>query len=153
VKYKFAVQSTHNAHFHPDDHLFSTESCHTTLNAAKKQYDRQMGAMREICGPTAWNRNYRIIALADIPMTTRLECHGSQCGYHSEICPTCAQATVNWTWPEGSTQPFIYVPQIDAHDGEIALPDGWDSPHQCSKCRIHEREMENAEFQSAKSSQ
>ncbi len=100
--YKFALQDTDRP-FGLCEQIpgtaWSEGSRHTTLSAAQKALGKARAEMARYCGPSGWDRNFRIVALVDTTMTS------------SDYCPTCfRELRQSYVWPAGQTSPYATLP-------------------------------------------
>jgi len=85
-------------------------SRHTSLKAAERATRRAYAAMRQACGPGAWNNHYRIVAVLDTTLTGTWYC---RCGKAETVVVPCL-----------ASQPYPAVP----------LPAGWPDGITCARC-------------------
>ena len=126
ASYLFVLERTGNA-FGLTDSIPEDEwrevSKYTSLAAARRAYGRGLAEMYKVCGPNAWNSNWRVRALRDVTLDWEVECNGRISPYVP--CPDGRQVTVHVLWRRGES----FCPEPPA-----PVPEGWSNTWQCPAC-------------------
>jgi len=103
-----------------------------TLEEARAALQKELKAMRDRCGPAAWDSNYRITTDKDTTIGVTWTCRGPLDSY----CEDHAEETVEVVWPAWTRRPIA------------PFPDGWRNG-MCPACVAKQAEAEkrwDAEF-------
>ncbi len=138
----FILQMVNGAHGNNEEISWAKahEEKFETLVAARMAAHRDTQAMRERCGPQAWDSHRRIVPTADLPATYTCSCWGrTGDGSHAWLsthipCPQERHTKVVVLWLAGEPAPGC------------PTPEGWASPDQCQACREAEAAWENRQL-------
>jgi len=96
----------------PEGQWKTAQGHYRTIKMAQAALDRELAAMRERCGGSAWDSHHRLVNAGPLPirLKVRYGCYGSH--YEHKRAPDChKEIVIEYTWDCGAPMPPAPLPQ------------------------------------------